>query len=285
MILKIGENVLREGEGAGAAASGGQAGGNDEALKAAIEKARLEERHKLQETITKNDEAIKRLKAEAEDSKKSADETKAALDKANKALEEHTKALEALKASTTKEGGVDVTKLIDEVSAKVSASYEKTLGKQVEQLTAQLNKYELKQLIDTLVKDAGGPDKLVMELVHGNTREEIVASIEKAKAAYETIAARIKPRKGANDGGEGDEGEEAGVTENDDDSANSGAPGVDGSAGGSGSGGSGTGQKKDADLLRSVRNMTPEEYAANRKKILASVNTRYAGRNPLVVGR
>ena len=96
-----------------------------------------------------------------------------------------------------------LTAKIEEVRAEGTKDMDKTiqdLQKEVEKLTKQVadkdaeiamvqSTYELKEYRAEKTKDV---DESVLDLVTGSTKEEIDASIEKAKATYEKIASKFQ---------------------------------------------------------------------------------------------
>jgi hypothetical protein len=232
------------------------AGITEEALKAAIEKARLEERNKL--------------RADLEAKQKSVDENAAKLAEMQKTVDTLNATMDSLKTAKTSDGTVDVSKLLSEITEKVSTPY----SKELQDLKQQLNTLQLERLKGQLIQEAGGPSSLVMELIGGSSEAEIRASIEKSKSAYAALEAKIKAALGTS-GNNSNRNANADTTNN--------PPDVNGAAGGSGAGGSGAGRGADGSLIANVKAMTPEEYAANRAKLMAEHKKRYPGNHNVFV--
>lgn len=174
----------------GGAGGGSAAGGDDAAqknLSAAIEKARLEERTKLQGQITDLTTKAASFQEQV---------TALAAEKAR--LETELGALqtthEALKAGAKPEGGVDIEKAIQ---TAVTAALGRqgpalqaeiaTLRKQLEEESNKRQKAELAQLRARLINEAGGATVLIPELVVGNTEQELLDSLEHSKQVMQRV--------------------------------------------------------------------------------------------------
>lgn len=170
-----------------AAPTSGESGGGGPAPvdHAAIEKARLEERNKLQGQLL--------------DAKGQLDAARGKVDEltvAQASLQEQLTALkttyEALKAGTKADGGVDVEKAIQSAVDAALGRQGPALQTEISELRGQLDAErklrvvaEATQLRQTLIAAAGGTAALIPELVSGQTREEIEASIANSKAIFE----------------------------------------------------------------------------------------------------
>jgi hypothetical protein len=157
---------------------------DSEALKAAVEKARLEERAKLRETIegltTQLNSATTTL-AEAKRAQQSAEQL-----------------LETLRSSQVNgTADVDLIKLTEKLSAqleqKIQAANEtrfSAIEQENKSLRDNISKRELAEYRRTAI-EAVGAANLIEELVTGSSPEEIDSSILRAKAAHERIVASL----------------------------------------------------------------------------------------------
>lgn len=246
-----------------------------EAQKAAIEKARLEERARVREQL---EEAERKQQNQADE-----------LAKLRKEFDQVSAALKAV--DTTKAGAgsdpIDLPKLIAEVSQKSAEQTRKDLQAQIESLTAEVSANRLAELKRTLVQEAGGPSKLVMAMVGGRTEEELRKSIELSKKAFaEVTAAVLKKKTSQQDGTEADDdtaNEDGDATadedrEESDDAENASSPAV----GPGSTQQQRTSRNKDG-VLSQVGQLSMTDYAKNRRKILDTVARRFG--NPNVVIR
>lgn len=227
-----------------------------EQLHAAIEKARLEERTKLQADLTAATTNAETTNAKVAELNGKLSETLTALQTAEAERLRLDGALKAIEKSKTADGAaVDVTKLVEEVTAAAETRLSEQFKAKHEEQTLALNSLrqqltlaELDKARAKLIADAGGPERLVMELVGGDTVEALTASIGRAKDAFATIESRV--------------GKTSSRSPNSPppvSPAGSGAPGV----------GSGDGV-----LLPRVRELGVKDYAANRDAILAQAKAR-----------
>jgi DNA repair exonuclease SbcCD ATPase subunit len=150
-----------------------------------IAKARTEEKNKLypeiekfkaqvDEKVTKINELLISIATRDEDLKSKDAEI-------NKLQEEIT----VLKEEGVK--GMEKDKTVEELQKKVSA-LEKTLQDKDNEIASVKTQYELKEYRAEKIKDV---DETVYDLVTGNTKEEIDASVEKAKAFYDKVASKF----------------------------------------------------------------------------------------------
>lgn len=147
-------------------------------MKAAIEKARLEERTKLQEQITT-------LTADKATSAAKISE-----------LEGQLKALGSVK---TQNGQVDVAALIAQVTESAQTATKTvnaTLQRELEDLKAQNHKLHLERVRQQAIAENGGEKAMVVALVTGNSETEIRASIEEAKRVHAQILGQAKSSQG-----------------------------------------------------------------------------------------
>jgi hypothetical protein len=228
------------------------AGGNNppepltqEQLHAAIEKARLEERERVRKPL--------------EDAQAAAKAREDAIAAKDAELARLKGSLDALEKAKTPEG-LDVKALITEVTTNVEKRYADTFTKEREALSNQVNtlqqdltRLQLEKLQAKLVKEVGGPDKVVFAMIHGNTEAELRASVTAAHEAYLDIENRVKKTaEASNPGGK-----------------NAAPPVVP-------AGGSGGSSVLGGDLVAQAKKLSPEEWAANRVKILSSLTSRYS---------
>lgn len=150
----------------------------DASLKAAIEKARLEERTKLQEqlrSLTSDKEALASKLSE---------------------LEGQLKALGSVK---TANGQVDVAALIAQVTESAQAATQTvtaTLQRELEEMKAQNHRLHLERVRQKAIADNGGEKAMVVALVTGNSEPEILASVEEAKRTHAQIVEQAKSLHG-----------------------------------------------------------------------------------------
>lgn len=180
------------GDNGGGGGGTGNTGVTQEQLHAAIEKARLEERTKLFETL---ETTRKQLEAATEAAKtKDSD-----LTQLNAKVTELTEKLKALQDATKPDGGIDVTKAIESAVGSALSRQEAVLGEQVKRLSEALQQEqnlrstaEAAQLRVRLIAEAGGDAVLIPELVVGRTEEELKASIANSKAVFDrSISSRL----------------------------------------------------------------------------------------------
>ena len=93
--------------------------------------------------------------------------------------------IEALKEEGAK--GMEKDKTVKELQDKI-AQLETDIQNKDTEITSIKTGYELKEYKAEKVKDV---DESVLDLVVGNSKEEIDASVEKAKAVYEKIASKF----------------------------------------------------------------------------------------------
>lgn len=160
--------------------------------KESIEKARMEERTKLQALIADKEKQLTEATAKTAQSAK---ELQDAQDK--------IKQLEKI----TKEAGdgklPDISKVIDETVDKLTKLHEKTMAEtkaeyeaKLRDLSGNVTKMEIDRYREKKIAEAGGEDALILGLVQGDTKEEIDNSIQVAKSEFERIAAKLKKGKG-----------------------------------------------------------------------------------------
>jgi hypothetical protein len=146
-----------------------------EALHAAIEKARNEERTKLRGELETAQNAVK-----------AEQEKVVTLTKANQQL---TADLQALKASVT-DGKVDVEKLVAEITSATKREVEGKLAGLEEQVRTERvarEKMSLEQLRMRLIAQAGGEAALIPSMVQGNSEQELVEAVNRSKAEFDRI--------------------------------------------------------------------------------------------------
>lgn len=152
----------------------------------AVERARTEERG--------------RINVELENARKEANTLKDQITSQTTELTTLRNNVETFKKAAQANGNVDVAKLIEEVSDRVSKaataasqSRMSELETNVTKLTQQLKTKELSEFRTKAIADAGGADVLIPELVRGNTEEEIRASVTESKSIFDRNKARFAP--------------------------------------------------------------------------------------------
>lgn len=275
MLIKL-PTMLRAGEGSGGGSgsggddskgggsSSGQGGAStgitQEELKQAIEKARLEERTKLNQKIQEAEKTATDAQAQITELQSQIDSLKGTL----ATLE---------KVKTAKDGEVNIKALVKELTENIAKQYQtqvtqerEKLGSKVNELTQSLSKFKLEKLRDQLVTEAGGAANLVMALVKGESEDELRASIETAKTAYEEIKAQLQP-----DGGKSGDDDD----EDDKSKASRGSQGSPNLNSGASNRNSGAGRGSEGTLLTKVRSMNSKEFAQNRDKVMADLRKRF----------
>lgn len=252
-----------------------------------VEKARSQERDKQQERIAELEKSLRIAK---------------------KKLIKSEGALEALKEAETSDGKIDVETLLDRAHKKWSKRAKElegddTIRNEVSELRKKVEKYESRELRRRLIAEAGGEDTMIVEMVKGNTEEEIEASIEKAQAAYQKYGGSKKKKKRSDadeedddvlDSDEEDEDEEsdeegdedADENDEDDDDIESGKgkrhvpPTLRSAEGRNAS------ERRGDKVLNGVKSLGPADYQKNRSKIMDRLRARYAnGANPFSTRR
>ena len=207
-----------------------------------MDKARTEEKNKLYGDLT-------------------AAQTKAT--EAEKRVVDLTAQLQVLKASV-KDGGIDTAALVKEVTDASRAHAQSeiaALQAKISELEKKNTESDLMNFRRQKIAEAGGEDTLIPALVHGNTKEEIEASVTRAKAVFEQTKAQVLAGI-------------AGTTTQHANGANqppqsppalpNGAPnGNPGNAGGV--------------KLESVKNMSMKDYRTHRESLLKQSAGRYPG--------
>lgn len=256
--------------------------GGDE-TKRLIEKARRQEREKAQTQI---DEANKKARI------------------ATKRLLKLEGAMEALKEAKTKDGIVDVEKLLTRAHKKWTALQEASGGGETDELRSELEKLRKKvqksetlELRRRLIAEAGGDDSMIVELVKGDTEDEIEESIEAAQAAFKKYGAKSKKKGRADDDDDEDDDEsdededddaddDEDEDEDDDDTASakrkkSRTPPEARTPAERG----GSRRRKGDKTLDGVKSMSSQEYAAKRPQIMDRLRQRYQGGGSPFTGR
>ena len=214
---------------------------------AAIEKARVEERAKLNSQVENYKSQVAKL-------------TDAATAKEAE-LVALTGKYDVLAAATKTDGApVDLAKVIEEVTTKAINNLNKQHQEELKEVRATQKQYE-KRIRDNdlaafkakAIADAGGPDAMIVQLVNGNNEEEITASVKYAVETFSGVLQRqgIEPKTLPPQNAPGSVPPTL--------PTNAPRP----SAGGT--------------LPKSVKSMTPQEWAASRKELLAATAQRYGG--------
>jgi len=129
-----------------------------------IEKARIEERTKLQGTIDSLREQISTLKTQND----------------------------ALRTAGT--GNVDVSALIADITKKVEQAHANKIAelqRSIDDLTKQNRRAGLEKLKAQLIAENGGEDKLIMPLIRDGSEEELRESIKLASDTYQSTIAKF----------------------------------------------------------------------------------------------
>jgi hypothetical protein len=229
-----------------------------EALIAAIEKARSEEKSKLFDKISALEADVRRLggASEAKDSeiKKLAD-----------ANREFANTIQALTKATSTDGKTDTLKAIEEVTKQLKTQFEASLvsavsakeketNERLAQLEKQNNQFSLERARTQIISELGGPDAVIDAMITGNTAEEIrtsaLKSAEIRKQVLASAGVTVTTNTGQNQPGAQNGG---------------GAPPPPALNPGGNPGG--VGRQGAPTALQNVRRLTPKEYAANRGNI------------------
>jgi hypothetical protein len=171
--------------------------------------------------------------------------------------------VDALTSAATPNSGVDVKKVIEDVTRSAESVYRTSMtemNQKMEKMEKQLRQSELDKFRERAIADAGGPSNLVVSLVRGNTEEEILASVQEAKSEYESIKARIGAPSA----------QPATTTQNT--TTVTPPPTVTPAPQTTASRGAGT------DLLdggKSVKDLSPKEYAEKREELQKNIRSRY----------
>lgn len=246
-----------EGGGGGADAEAKKAAAQASAdLKTALEKARTEERAKLRAELDKL-----------------ASDSKAALELMETTQAANVKlqaSLDAIQKAQGEGGKLDVAALIKEVSDKAAKATETLFAGQIAALSGELTVMQLRDLRRELIEEAG-EENVITSLISGKTEEELRASVEASKAAFEEAKSRLSKKTKKSDG---DTNEDDNA---DDENEDADAPEAGGTAG-SGSGGTGVGRTRVSPVLSTFKNMTTEQRAKNRQKALDELKKLYPKR-------
>lgn len=257
----------------------------DDKTKRAIEKARKEERTKVYSQI--------------DSLKQSQEELKKTLKKQERLIEKQQAQLVAIGKAKTADGKtIDPTKLLDEAFTKFEESAAtreadelKTLRKKVDRLTKENEQVRVEKLRAKLIRENGGDDEMVVELVSGETEEEILDSIETAKEAFERIAKRSKGSKKKASASEEDD-EDDNEDEDDDESDSDDDEDEDDTQSRQSKGKAKDKKRRVPPEIRqndshkakggklrtgTVASMRPDQYAQNRQTLLGQLQQKYGG--------
>jgi len=160
----------------------------------------------------------------------------------------------------------DITQKVQTEAAKAIESHRRDSAAKIEELQTLLRQRDLEVIRNRLITEAGGPDALVApDLIQGDSEDAIKAAIEKSKAEYQRIVARLSS---------------SGVTPLPGGAPRSpAAPPVPPVPSVSGKPVTATGGEIPGAVRQSVG-----DWKANREKVLASVRARYEGPSRHVAG-
>ena len=172
----------------------------DAAILAAVEKAVSEELAKFkvaEDRLTENSTELAASVKTARDLLATKDTE---IESLKSAIGEQKTLIETIEQTKDKKGNIDVSKLIDEVTTKVSGKYEKNHGDQMtilrtdlEAANKRLESMELEKSRQEIIAAAEG--EIVESLVAGATLEELTTSAENAKAEYQKIVTKLGGKK------------------------------------------------------------------------------------------
>lgn len=235
-------------------------------LHAAIEKARMEEREKLRSQLETAQTKTKTLETQVTE-----------LTQKLTKVSDDLAALQKVQATTKDGQAVDVKSLIAEVTANVEKRFAEATAQERQQLTTEVQtlrqnvtQFQIKELRDKLIVEAGGSDKMVLSLVQGNDEASLRASIKSARDAYDEIANKVK---GTASGNSGSGQTQQTVTQNGSATATAAAGTAPPMVNTAGQGGAGGGTE--GNMLANARQMSASDYASNRAKILGDLKRRY----------
>lgn len=208
-------------------------------FQSAIEKARLEERAKLQGELDAATQLATTLQATV--ASKEAD-------------------LAALVSAQKGDGSLDAKALMAEVSNRVAADANKVIlqlrqetEQQLTSMKQQLHRAELSALKEKLIAEAGGPEKLVaISLIRGDTEAALRQAVKDSAEEYERVRLALT---------------QATTTA----ATVSGQPPLPASAS------SGAAARVVPEALVGVKGASRQEWAANRDKVMAAMKQRFAG--------
>lgn len=234
-----------------------------------INKARQEEKNKLYADIQKLQDKLK----EAEGQLATANQT---ITSQTATIKKHEDTIAAFNAS-----GGDVSKLVEEVAAKIGKQKDEHYARQIAEIQGRLqtvegesNSLKLERYKAEAVRRAGGEDVLIMAMVGGNSTEEIDASIVASHEAFKQTYKRstgkdfVLGSTTLNDGnGNGQQPPQnpgAGAPPRLAPPAPVVPPGAPGGTGDSG--------------LLSTKSMSLKDYGSQRESLMRATDGRYKGR-------
>lgn len=229
-----------------------------EEIKNRIEKARMEEKEKLYPQL-------ERALNDAAEKAKKLDELAKAQQEYAETTKKLTEELQALKAGVKTDGQLDIEAMVANVAQSTAAELKKGYDEQISKLSVALEEQkrlaeqrDLALFKEEAIRKAGGESEIIPELVTGNSREEILAKVESAKAIRQRIRAEALKQIQETGGGTG----QLTLNTNTPSAATTVTLPTSGSS---------TGVSSDEKLLLAAASMTPAEYAKNREAILSAV--------------
>lgn len=242
-------------------------------ITALIEKARKEEKAKLFDKISALEKEVERLNGVVTKSE-------ATITTLTQERDNAVGALDAIKSAKTADGAtVDVKGLVEELSnaskketKKLLDSTAKELNERIAALEAENRRLTLSKAKADIIQELGGSDEVIERMISGNTPEELRATALESKKILEETRAKIRGAGSLNTGNASQSASESGAA----------TPPTIPSAGNAGAGR--TAEAGDA-LLRSVRGMTPAEYAAHREKIKLAATGRLSAPSNALINR
>lgn len=248
------------------AAAGGGAPATD--VNVLLDKVRKDEQKKAADRIAALEAETGTLRGKLTETEKAAVDAEAARKKAAEDLDSITRA----GAGT---GSVDLKALVTEVSTKLKKNFEQISAEERQTnetrfaaLEKENKQFRLEKVKADAIREAGGTDAVIEQLITGSTPEEIRASVEESKKVRAGILAQAGVTPGSNQNSNANQtgnGQNAAVVPV--------VPqaGSQGGVGGSASGGSG--------VLDKVKSMPLKDYKVNRDAILGAARDRYKNSN------
>lgn len=190
------------GDGNGGNANGGNgdaAAAIKAAVDAAVKAAKVEATAEMAEQLKKAQQLSERAKA-LEDENAT---LKTKVTELTASVTQITDQLAAFKSASSADGKIDVAKAIETAVSTALARQGESLQQELADLRGQLDKeaaarakLQLDSRRNQLIAEAGGDSALIVDLVTGDTEEEISASIARAKEVYAKVLAKAGGKSG-----------------------------------------------------------------------------------------